>query len=139
MVVANVDRPDLEAAIRAAWALDTCDPVDAGDWSQANPSRGQCGSTALTIHDLLGGELLIAEVLRTDGSRQGVHYWNLLPDGTELDLTSEQFASDEVVQAPRIVRRPAVLPTRGARQYLTLKGRVQIALGISDADGTTRV
>jgi hypothetical protein len=46
------------------------------------PSRGQCGSTALTIHDLLGGQLLIAEVLRTDGSRQGVHYWNLLPDGT---------------------------------------------------------
>ena len=55
-------------------ALDTCDPVDADDWSEANASRGQCGSTALTIHDLLGGELLIAEVHRTDGSRQGVHY-----------------------------------------------------------------
>jgi hypothetical protein len=33
-----VNRRDLEAAIRAAWALDTCDPVDAEDWSQANPS-----------------------------------------------------------------------------------------------------
>ena len=98
MRVANVIRHDLEAAIRAAWALDTCDPVD--DWSEANPSRGQCGSTALTIHDLLGGELLIADVLRTDGSRQGVHYWNLLPDGTEIDLTREQFASNEVVQKP---------------------------------------
>jgi hypothetical protein len=54
----------------------------------------------LTVHDLLGGELLIAEVLRTDGSRQGVHYWNLLPDGTEIDLTREQFASNEVVQEP---------------------------------------
>jgi hypothetical protein len=73
-------RPDLEAAVRAAWALDTCDPVDAADWSPANPSRGQCGSTALIIHDVLGGELLIAEVVRGDGSRQGVHYWNLLPD-----------------------------------------------------------
>jgi hypothetical protein len=67
--VADVTRQDLEAAIRAAWALDTCDPVDADDWSAANPSRGQCGPTALTIHDVLGGELLIAEVLRTDGSR----------------------------------------------------------------------
>ncbi|MFY9891559.1 MAG: hypothetical protein WAK71_24850 [Streptosporangiaceae bacterium] len=84
--MADVTRHDLEAAIRAAWALDTCDPVDADDWSAANPSRGQCGTTALIIHDLLGGELLIAEVLRTDGGRQGVHYWNLLPDGTELDL-----------------------------------------------------
>jgi hypothetical protein len=135
MHVANVIRPDLEAAIRAAWALDTCDPVDVDDWSEANPSRGQCGSTALTIHDLLGGELLIAEVLRTDGSHQGVHYWNLLPDGTETDLTREQFTSNEAVQEPRIVRRPAGLPTRGAQQYLTMKHRVLTTLGIPDADG----
>jgi hypothetical protein len=135
--VATIIPPDLEAAIRAAWALDTCDPVDADDWSAANPSRGQCGSTALTIHDLLGGELLIAEVLRTDGSRQGVHYWNLLPDGTEIDLTREQFASNEVVQEPRIVRRPPGLPTRGAQPYLTMKHRVLTTLGLPEADDTT--
>lgn len=69
--MADVVREDVEAAVRAAWALDTCDPVDAEDWSAANPSRGQCGSTALVIHDLLGGELLIAEVVRSDDSRQG--------------------------------------------------------------------
>jgi hypothetical protein len=78
--VADVVQEELEAAVRAAWALDTCDPVDVADWSAANPSRGQCGSTALVIHDLLGGDLLIADVVRSDGSRQGVHYWNLLPD-----------------------------------------------------------
>ena len=133
--MAGVTREDLEAAIRAAWALDTCDPVDADDWSAVNPSRGQCGSTALTIHDLLGGELLIAEVVRSDGSRQGVHYWNLLPDGTEIDLTREQFASNEVVQQPRILRRPAALPKRGAGQYLTLKHRVLTILGMPEADG----
>jgi len=137
MRVSNVVPLNLEAAVRAAWALDTCDPVDADDWSEANASRGQCGSTALTIHDLLGGELLIAEVRRTGGSRQGVHYWNLLPDGTELDLTREQFASNEVVQEPRIVRRPAGLPNRGAQQYLTMRHRVLTALGILGADGTT--
>jgi hypothetical protein len=133
--VANVVRRDLEAAIRAAWALDTCDPVDADDWSAANPSRGQCGSTALTIYDLLGGELLIAEVLRADGSRQGVHYWNLLPDGTEIDLTREQFASNELVQEPRTVRRPPGLPKRGAQQYLTMRHRVLTTPGIPEADG----
>src|ERR1700733_7838695 len=137
MAVHTVIRGDLEAAIRAAWALDTCDPVDADDWSAANPSRGQCGSTALTVHDLLGGDLMIAEVLRTDGSRQGVHYWNLLPDGTELDWTREQFASNEVVQEPRIVQRPAGLPKRGTRQYLTMRQRVLTALGIPEPDGTT--
>jgi hypothetical protein len=135
--VADVVQEDLEAAVRAAWALDTCDPVDADDWSAAVPSRGQCGSTALTIHDLLGGELLIAEVIRSDGSRQGVHYWNLLPDGTELDLTRDQFAADEVIQQPRILRRPAGLPNRCAEQYLTMRHRVFDALGIAE-DANTR-
>jgi hypothetical protein len=127
---------DLEAAIRAAWALDTCDPVDADEWSAANPARGQCGSTALTIHDLLGGELLVAEVIRSDGSRQGVHYWNLLPDGTEVDLTREQFSDDELIQQPRILRRPAGLPERCAEQYLRMRHRVLNALGVPENNGT---
>jgi hypothetical protein len=137
MRVASVIRHDLEAAVRAARALDTCDRVDADDWSAASPSRGQCRSAALTIHDLLGGELLVAGVLRTGGSRQGVHYWNLLPDGTEIDLTRDQFASSEVVQEPRIARRPAGLPARGTRQYLTMKHRVLSTLGIPEADETS--
>jgi hypothetical protein len=134
--VADVVQEDLEAAVRAAWSLDTCDPVDADDWSAANPSRGQCGSTALIIHDLLGGDLLIAEVIRCDGSRQGVHYWNLLPDGTELDLTRDQFAADEVIQQPRILQRPAGLPNRCAEEYLTLRRRVFDALGIAEEEYT---
>jgi hypothetical protein len=36
--VADVVQEDLEAAVRAAWALDTCDLVDADDWSAANRS-----------------------------------------------------------------------------------------------------
>jgi hypothetical protein len=135
--MADVLQEDLEAAVRAAWALDTCDPVDADDWSAANTSRGQCGSTALLIHDLLGGELVIAEVVRSDGSRQGVHYWNLLSGGTELDLTREQFADDEVIRQPRVLRRPAGLPNRCAEQYLTMRHRVFDALGITKDDDTS--
>jgi hypothetical protein len=135
--VTDVGEQELEAAVRGAWALDTCDPVDADDWCVANPSRGQCGSTALTIHDLLGGDLLIAEVIRGDGSRQGVHYWNLLPDGTELDLTRDQFGHNEVIQQSRILQRPAGLPNRCAEQYLMLRRRVFDALGIAEDDDTT--
>ena len=126
-------REDIEAAVRAAWARDTCDPVDADDWSLANPARGQCGTTALTVNDLLGGELLLAEVLHADGSRQGVHWWNRLPDGTEIDLTREQFTSHEVIQQPRAMPRPSEPPKRAAEQYLTLKHRVFDALGVTDA------
>ena len=130
--MASISREGIEAAVRAAWARDTCDPVDAGDWSAANPARGQCGTTALIINDLLGGELLVAEVLRVDGSRQGVHWWNRLPDGTEIDLTREQFADDEVIQQPRAMLRPCGLPKRAAEQYLTLKYRVLHALSLTE-------
>jgi hypothetical protein len=45
MRVANVLRHDLEAAIRAAWALDTCDPADVDDWS----GRISAGSRRLSV------------------------------------------------------------------------------------------
>jgi len=134
--VADPEPAEVFAAIRAAWALDTCDPVDADDWSAAHPSRGQCGSTALTIHDLLGGDLLIAEVARANGTRQGVHYWNRLPDGTEIDLTRDQFTDNEVISPPRTVQRPGGPPKRCAEQYLTMKGRVLSTLGIAEIDDT---
>ena len=114
---------DLYDAIRAAWGADTCDPVDL-PWSPRNPSRGQCGVTALVLHDLLGGDLLVAEVRNADGTRQGVHYWNLLPDGTEVDLTREQFAPHEQVGAPHVVQRPTGPPTRCREQYELLRSRV---------------
>jgi hypothetical protein len=122
-------RAEVERAIRASWTAASCDPVDLADWSQADAARGQCGATALVIQDLLGGELLVAEVRHADGSRQGVHYWNRLEGGEELDLTREQFADGEVVQAPRTVLRPADLS--GARtfaQYRALADRVNAAL-----------
>ena len=113
---------ELYDRVRAGWAADTCDPVDL-PWSPSNPSRGQCGVTALVLHDHLGGELLVAEVLRDDGSRQGWHTWNRLPDGTEVDLTREQFAADEHVQEPRVVQRGGP-PRRCAEQYARLRARV---------------
>lgn len=120
---------ELSGAIVASWSVETCDPVDASDWSQGNPARGQCGVTALVVHDLIGGELLVADVVHSDGSRQGVHYWNRLPSGEELDLTRGQFASDEVVQSPRIVTRPPGPPRRCAEQYQLLQARVLEKLG----------
>src|SRR6185436_2099938 len=90
-------------------------PVDLADWSPENPARGQCGVTALVVQEHLGGDLLLADVANADGSRQGVHYFNRLPDGTEVDLTREQFLDGEVVGEPRVVERPADLS--GGRVY----------------------
>ena len=119
----------IESAIRAGWSPDTCDPVDLQDWTPTNPARGQCGVTALVVHDLLGGQLLVAEVVRSDGTRQGIHWWNRLSAGVEVDLTREQFTDDEVVRAPEEVERPPGEPRRLREQYRLLRDRVAETLG----------
>jgi hypothetical protein len=119
----------LEDAVRSAWALDTCfpSPEALAEWSPANPARGQCGVTALVLHDLLGGDLLLAAVT-VDGRRTGWHYWNRLAGGTEVDLTREQFGPHETVGEPTVVTRPDGPPRRAADQYERLRARVHAAL-----------
>jgi hypothetical protein len=117
----------LESAIREAWCLETCDPTDAPDWAPTNPSRGQCAVTALVVHDLIGGQLLEAEVCNPDGSRQGFHYWNRLA-GVDVDLTREQFTSDEIVQEPHLTERIAGAPWLAHEEYLIFRDRVHALL-----------
>jgi hypothetical protein len=120
---------DIERVIRASWSAQTCDPVDLAEWSTESPARGQCAVTALVVQDLLGGELLLAEVRNAEGSRQGLHYWNRLPGGVEVDVTREQFTATEIVQAPRAVPRPPDT-TRGrlTAQYQALATAVRAGL-----------
>jgi hypothetical protein len=89
-----------ETALRAAWRRETS--ADPAGWSPFNPSLGQCAVTALIVQDVFGGCLLRAAL--PDGS----HYWNLLPDGREVDLTRAQFGeavdlSDVVVRSREYV------------------------------------
>lgn len=53
-------------------------------------SKGQCYVTALIVQDFFGGDLLRFKEYPLERS----HYWNLLPDGCEVDLTSDQFGGD---------------------------------------------
>ncbi len=121
---------DIEAAIRASWGADTCDPVDLHLWTPETPSRGQCGVTSMTLQDLIGGDLLEAEVHFVDGTLQGHHYWNRLVGGLELDLTRDQFVDSEVVGPPTALERLAPLPNRLAEQYILLRTRVGAHLGL---------
>ena len=50
------------------------------------PTLNQCAVTALVVQDYLGGRILRRKM--TNGQ---YHFLNLLPDGTEVDLTDAQF------------------------------------------------
>jgi hypothetical protein len=118
---------ELRPLLRAAWGPDTCDPASLDEWRPDNPARGQCGTTALVVQDLLGGDLILGEV-HVDGARTSYHYWNRLPDGTETDLTAEQFGPDEVVSGGTVQQRPPEGPRRCREQYTLLRQRVLAAL-----------
>jgi hypothetical protein len=119
----------IQEAIRCAWSVDTCDPSDTSVWSTENAALGQCAVTALVVHDLIGGQLLEAEVHFEDGNRQGFHYWNRLP-GIDLDLTREQFRNGEVIGEPRLIDREIGGPWLAHEQYLVFRARVFAALGL---------
>jgi hypothetical protein len=109
---------ELEHAMRASWDSATSDdPL----WSEANPALGQCDVTASLLRELLGGDIVIANVLR-DGRRVGGHAWNRLPSGLTVDLTRDQFRDDETFGRPR-VQEPIAM-RRSPERYQLLRERV---------------
>ena len=114
---------DLSEAIRRSWAADTSDDPD--EWTPENPSRGQCAVTALVVRDYLGGEVLIAPVLR-DGEPIEAHAWNVLPDGQVVDLTADQFGAEITLGEP--VDRIPVVDNTGVDRHRLLAERVDALL-----------
>src|SRR6266508_310636 len=105
---------EMEQAIRESWSLDTSD--DPAEWSPENPARGQCDITSLVIHDLLGGELLAADVY-LDDKRVESHMWNRLASGVEVDLTRDQFKRGQVLGEPTPRPRSAEFDPNHSRYH----------------------
>ena len=115
---------EIERALRASWAEDTCsaDDLERYGWQPDNPSRGHCDITALIVHDLFGGEFVMASV-HVGGDQRGFHNWNRLDCGIEIDLTREQFKLGETLTVIKVVQRPpGVVPKRDP-EYQLLKQR----------------
>jgi len=96
----SLTEAELAEAIAKSWSRETSD--DPQRWSCDNPARGQCAVTALIVQDFFGGDLLRSNINWTP------HYWNLLPNRFELDLTKNQFK--EVVFSGT--------PTQSSRQFI---------------------
>jgi len=118
---------EVEAVFRQCWDERTCDPAVA--WDPANPAAGHCAITSMAVWELFGGLLLWADVFRRDGEPSGLHYWNLLPAGVEVDLTRDQFRDGERF-GPVSAQEPLRLPTaRMATRYDLFAARVRARLG----------
>lgn len=120
----------LETALQRSWGRDTA--YDANDWSTENPARGQCVVTALVVQDYLDGELLRDAVTAPHVEK---HYYNRLPDGSVIDLTSSQYQSDakRVLSPPSAGTHPSVREKllsdpSTARRYSLLRERVKATL-----------
>jgi hypothetical protein len=109
-------RQRLTVALATAWSAETC--FDPTAWTEALPEAGQCAVTALIVQDVLGGVIVRAQV------HGASHYWNVMDDGSELDLTRGQFRSWPA-PAPELVRRGYLLSNSDTvRRYRLLSHRI---------------
>jgi hypothetical protein len=117
----------LHDALEHSWEADTCAEYERDKWSSCLPAFGQCAVTALVVQDFVGGKM----VKDPDND----HYWNVLENGTEIDLTREQFAEGIVLQAKEDRTREYMLESersikaRTPERYDLLKERVLALLG----------
>lgn len=121
---------EIEAALEASWAEDTCSPDDLerAGWSPANPAWGHCDVTALLLNDVFGGDLVHGKVFAGE-QQQGLHWWNRLDSGLDLDLTRSQFQAGQRIVDAKPVKRPTDRQPRRYQEYLLLRKRVEACLG----------
>jgi hypothetical protein len=113
LIAVGVD--ELATQLAGAWCHETS--ADPARWSPSNKAWGQCAVTALVVQDRFGGTLLRAEV-------QGLsHYWNRLPDGSEVDLTARQFEPGVLIEDGDVRERSYVLSFGETRRRYDLLER----------------
>lgn len=79
------DQRHLYDLLTHAWCRETCAPRLRGQWTEGNPTLGQCSITAFLVQDIFGGE--VYGIPLPSG---GFHCYNAVGEVT-FDLTSEQF------------------------------------------------
>lgn len=96
-----------------AWSIET-----SSKWTRENPAKGQCGVTALVVHDLLGGEIKKTPV------DEAWHFYNIIND-KRYDFTASQF-SEKIIYMDAPSNREEAFADTNQRQYYALKQKVHI-------------
>jgi len=112
----------LKDVLLQSWSRNTSYPKAKGKWNQNNPALGQCAVTSLVVQDIFGGRIIY--------NKDFHHYWNILRDGTVLDLTKDQFGDDlkidryEVSSRNHLLKSSAAIRAKTPERYAMLKQRV---------------
>ena len=109
--------------LRKAWCRETTHPSYQKDWSEDNPSCGQCCVTALAIQDLYGGDIYSCKV----GNHS--HYVNIINERI-IDKTAEQFGGKSKIKyisgSFRRRARESLLKNKDVKhRYELLKARLE--------------
>jgi hypothetical protein len=119
---------ELREKLEKCWCRETI--WHKNTWNPNNPSKGQCYVTSILIQGIFDGKVFRGSVDDEE------HYWNEFPDGTEIDLTSDQFdGGDGLYPHPRRSFLKVVIPNRRNKRYLILKEKY---LGMTKGFGTTQ-
>src|SRR5690349_6770280 len=78
MTAGSASIVDFYQRLRRAWSIET-----SSQWRRENPASGQCGVTALVVHDRFGGEILKTDV------NGAWHFYNRIAE-TRIDFTMSQ-------------------------------------------------
>lgn len=107
---------ELLRSVRVSWTQATS--VSPEKWSPKVPSTGQCAVTALVLQDFLGGR-----IMRCDIEGDGSHYWIVMDEGQEIDITADQFGGREVRLGSATIPREKLLdsPNTTSRYRILLK------------------
>lgn len=62
------------------------------EWDTNNPFQGHRAVITFLAQDILGGDILWAPL--EGAGLSGNHFWNRLPDGSEIDFTKSQFGEN---------------------------------------------
>ena len=119
---------DLKKALEKSWSKKTS--FDPNNWTPENPAWGQCAVTALIVQDYFGGSLKKALFDTIDNGKavRISHYWNRLPNDSEIDLTENQFPEGIIRNIPRGVirdRKYVLSYPITVKRYEILKQRVE--------------
>lgn len=108
---------DLYRVLWHVWKKATCAPRMQQDWSEENPTLGQCSITAFLAQDIFGGR--VWGVPLEDGS---FHCFNVV-EGKKFDLTSEQFGDRKLDYTLRWeqLRHDHFMKEEKRERYETLK------------------